>query len=115
MLHPLDLTPTEVARKFHVSALTVLDIVNEKRGVTADVPACRLLRYHATVSTNFQYAYEIRRTEIAHGAQIGQVQKGGANQLSLGSTYLHSHNQLMPNTKPGSGRALLKSYVRAFC
>lgn len=77
-LHPLDLTPTEVARKLHVSPPTVLDIVNEKRGITADV-ALRLATCFDTTPqfwTNLQSAYELRKAEIAHGAEIQrQVQR----------------------------------------
>ena len=77
-LHPLDLTPTALARLLHVSAPTVNDIVREKRGVTADV-ALRLAACFDTSAQfwiNLQAAYDLRRAEIDHGADIvRQVQR----------------------------------------
>ncbi|WP_422419125.1 HigA family addiction module antitoxin [Pseudomonas sp. GZD-222] len=71
-LHPLDLTPTALARMLHVSPPTVNEIVHEKRGITADV-ALRLAACFDTSAqfwTNLQSAYELRRAEIDHGADI---------------------------------------------
>lgn len=71
-LHPMDLTPTALARMLHVSPPTVNEIVREKRGVTADVA----LRLAACLNTSAQFwmslqsAYDLRRAEIEHGADI---------------------------------------------
>ncbi|WP_420875408.1 HigA family addiction module antitoxin [Pseudomonas brassicacearum] len=71
-LHPLDLTPTALARMLHVSPPTVNEIVREKRGITADV-ALRLAACFDTSAqfwTNLQATYDLRRAEIDHGADI---------------------------------------------
>lgn len=71
-LLPMDLTPTALARMLHVSPPTVNEIVREKRGITADV-ALRLAACFNTSAqfwTNLQSAYDLRRAEIDHGADI---------------------------------------------
>lgn len=71
-LLPMDLTPTALARMLHVSPPTVNEIVREKRGITADV-ALRLAACFNTSAqfwTNLQAAYDLRRAEIDHGADI---------------------------------------------
>ncbi|WP_447795499.1 HigA family addiction module antitoxin [Pseudomonas farris] len=73
-LLPMDLTPTALARMLHVSAPTVNDIVREKRGITADVALRLATCFHTTPQfwTNLQSAYDLRRAEIDHGAEILQ-------------------------------------------
>jgi addiction module HigA family antidote len=77
-LHPLDITPTALARMLHVSPPTVLEIVHGRRGITADV-ALRLaacLDTSAQFWANLQATYDLRRAEIDHGADIAhQVQR----------------------------------------
>ena len=73
-LHPLDMTPTALARLLNVSAPTVNEIVRERRSVTADVA----LRLAACFNTSPQYwanlqaAFDLRKADIDHGADIAR-------------------------------------------
>jgi antitoxin HigA-1 len=61
-LKPLELSSYELARRVHVPAPRINDIVLEKRGITADT-AVRLARFFGTSEgfwMNLQSFYEIR-------------------------------------------------------
>ncbi len=73
-LHPMDLSPTALARLLNVSAPTVHEIVHERRNISADV-ALRLATCFDTSPqfwANLQSAYDLRKAEIEHGADIAQ-------------------------------------------
>ena len=70
-LVPLGMSAHELALALRVPATRINDIVNEKRGITADT-ALRLSRYFATTAKfwlNLQASYEL---EVAED-QLGQA------------------------------------------
>lgn len=71
-LTPLDMTPHALSKALHVTPARINDIVNERRGVTADT-ALRLARYFggdAYSWLNLQQAYDLKMTEQAAMARI---------------------------------------------
>ncbi|BAV74162.1 virulence-associated protein [Pseudomonas chlororaphis subsp. aurantiaca] len=73
-LHPMDLSPAALAKLLNVSAPTVNDIVRGRRNISADV-ALRLAACFDTSPqfwANLQSAYDLRKAEIDHGAEIAQ-------------------------------------------
>lgn len=73
-LHPMDLSPSALAKLLNVSAPTVNDIVRGRRNISADV-ALRLAACFDTSPqfwANLQSAYDLRKAEIDHGAEIAQ-------------------------------------------
>jgi len=73
-LNPMDLCPTALARLLNVSPPTVLEIVHGRRNISADV-ALRLAACFDTSPqfwANLQSAYDLRKAEIDHGAEIAQ-------------------------------------------
>jgi len=64
-LSPLDMSANELALALRVPATRINDIVNEKRGITADT-ALRLSRYFGTTPkfwTNMQASWELEVAE----------------------------------------------------
>ena len=62
-LKPMKMTPYELAKRLHVPAPRINDIVLERRGITADT-ALRLARFFGTSAEfwmNAQAFYEVRR------------------------------------------------------
>jgi addiction module HigA family antidote len=71
-LLPLGMSPHALAMALHVPAPRINDIVRERRGVSPDT-ALRLARYFDTTAQfwlNLQTAHDLKRAEIAAGAQI---------------------------------------------
>ena len=65
-LVPLGLTPYALAKRLHVPAPRINDIVLEKRGITADT-AIRLARFFGTTAQfwmNLQSGYDLRRAQL---------------------------------------------------
>ena len=75
-LAPLGMTPHALSKALHVTPSRVNDIVNEKRGVTADT-ALRLARYFggdAQSWLNLQQAYDLKMaTELAMQKIIDEI------------------------------------------
>lgn len=68
-LEELGLSANALAEKLGVAASRIVEILRERRGVTADT-ALRLARYFRTtpqVWINLQKEYELRTTEIRAG------------------------------------------------
>lgn len=77
---PLHLSSNEVARAIGVTAARVNDIVNEKRGITADT-ALRLGRYFGTtpdVWINLQKRYELETARRELGNTLARIQPRAA-------------------------------------
>lgn len=77
---PLHLSSNEVARAIGVTAARVNDIVNEKRGITADT-ALRLGRYFGTtpdVWINLQKRYELEMARRELGNTLARIQPRAA-------------------------------------
>src|SRR6476619_7333281 len=71
-LAPLNLTPHALSKALHVTPARINDIVNERRGITADT-ALRLARYFggdAYSWLNLQAIYDLRVAEIANRKKI---------------------------------------------
>jgi addiction module HigA family antidote len=71
---PLGLSINKLARLLHVPVMRISDIVNGRRGVTADT-ALRLARYFGTSAEfwmNLQALYDLRMAERAAGKQIAR-------------------------------------------
>ena len=71
-LEELGLSANALAEKLGVAASRVVEILRERRGVTADT-ALRLARYFGTtpqVWINLQKEYELRTAEIRVGRQV---------------------------------------------
>ncbi len=71
-LAPLGMTPHELAMALRVPATRINDIVNEKRGITADT-ALRLARYFGTTSRfwmNMQASWELEVAEDEEGKRV---------------------------------------------
>jgi len=71
-LVPLGMTAHALSQAIHVPATRVNDIVNAKRGVTADT-ALRLARYFGNSQEfwlNLQAAYDLRTAEREAAAKI---------------------------------------------
>jgi addiction module HigA family antidote len=80
-LKPLGMSENELATHLHVSVSRINDIVNERRGITADT-ALRLARYFggdAQSWMNLQGLYDLRKAEIDHAESIReQITPAGA-------------------------------------
>jgi antitoxin HigA-1 len=71
-LTPLGMTANELSLALRVPATRINDIVNEKRGITADT-ALRLSRYFGTTSRfwmNMQASYELEVAEDQKGQAV---------------------------------------------
>ncbi|MCW5982911.1 MAG: HigA family addiction module antidote protein [Bryobacteraceae bacterium] len=71
-LFPLGMSANELALALRVPATRINDIVNERRGITADT-AMRLARYFGTTSRfwmNMQACYELEVAEDQQGGKI---------------------------------------------
>lgn len=71
-LEPLGMSANALATQLRVPSTRLHEIVNERRAVTPDT-ALRLARYfggNAQFWMNLQSAHDLRREEIAHGAEI---------------------------------------------
>lgn len=81
-LKPLGLSAYSLAKRLHVPAPRVNDIVLEKRGVSADT-AIRLARFFGTSEQfwmNLQLGYELRRAQVEARkdvASIKPLKRGG--------------------------------------
>ena len=75
-LRPLHMTSYELARRLHVPAPRIHDIVLEKRGITADT-AVRLARFFGTTEQfwmNLQSSYEVRKAKVRLAQTLPQIQ-----------------------------------------
>lgn len=80
-LKPLSISAYELAKRLHVPAPRVNDIVLERRGISADT-AVRLSRFFGTTEQfwlNLQGAYEISRVLAEQRAEIEQIQPRAAS------------------------------------
>lgn len=71
-LKPMGLSINHLARELYVPVTRISDIVNERRGITADT-ALRLARYLGTspeLWINLQSKYELEITQRQSGAEI---------------------------------------------
>ena len=71
-LKPMGISAYKLAKRLHVPAPRVNDIVLERRGVSADT-AVRLSRFFGTTEQfwlNLQGAYEISRVKAEHATEI---------------------------------------------
>ena len=71
-LSPLGMSANELALALRVPATRINDIVNEKRGITADT-ALRLSRYFGTTPkfwTNMQASWELEVAEDHRGSAV---------------------------------------------
>jgi antitoxin HigA-1 len=82
-LKPMALSAYELAKRLHVPAPRINDIVLEKRGISADT-AVRLARFFGTTEQfwmNLQSSYDLRRTHSALKKQLEKIapmRKGSA-------------------------------------
>ncbi len=75
-LKPLGISVYELAKRLHVPAPRVNDIVLERRGISADT-AVRLSRFFATTEQfwlNLQGAYEVSRIMAEQAEEIERIQ-----------------------------------------
>ena len=75
-LKPLQMTSYELARRLHVPAPRIHDIVLEKRGITADT-AVWLARFFGTTEQfwmNLQSSYEVRKAKVRLARTLPQIQ-----------------------------------------
>ena len=80
-LKPLGICAYELAKRLHVPAPRVNDIVLERRGISADT-AVRLSRFFGTTEQfwlNLQTAYEVSRVMEEHAAEIERIQPRAAS------------------------------------
>ena len=78
-LKPMKLSAYEVAKRLHVPAPRVNDIVLEKRGVSADT-AVRLARFFGTTEQfwmNLQSSYDLRRAHAEIRKQLEKIEPMG--------------------------------------
>ena len=71
-LQPLGITAYRLAKDIHVPATRIADIVNERRGISADT-ALRLSRYFGNSAQfwlNLQTHYDLREARERHGAEV---------------------------------------------
>lgn len=79
-LKPLGISAYELAKRLHVPAPRVNDIVLERRGISADT-AVRLSRFFGTSEhfwMNLQGAYEVSRVIAEQAAEIESIQPRAA-------------------------------------
>ena len=75
-LKPMDMSAYELAKRLHIPAPRVNDIVLERRGISVDT-AVRLSRFFGTTEQfwlNLQAVYEVSRVKAAHAAEIERIQ-----------------------------------------
>ena len=75
-LKPLDMSAYELAKRLHVSAPRVNDILLERRGISADT-AVRLTRFFENTEQfwlNLQAAYDVSRVKAEHAAEIELIE-----------------------------------------
>jgi addiction module HigA family antidote len=80
LLKQMDMSAYELAKRLHVPAPRVNDIVLERRGISADT-AVRLSRFFGTTEQfwlNLQAAYEISRVKAERAAEIERIQPRAA-------------------------------------
>ena len=80
-LKPLGMSAYELAKRLHVPAPRVNDIVLERRGISADT-AVRLSRFFGTTEQfwlNLQGAYEISRVKSEQGSEIERIKPRAAS------------------------------------
>jgi antitoxin HigA-1 len=80
-LKPLSMSAYELAKRLHVPAPRVNDIVLERRGISADT-AVRLSRFFGTTEQfwlNLQGAYEISRIKSEHANEIELIEPRAAS------------------------------------
>jgi len=83
-LKPMHLTANELARRLHVPAPRINDIVLERRGITADT-AVRLARYFGMSEEfwmNLQLQYEVRTARQRLRRTIRKIQPRRAKQAA---------------------------------
>jgi addiction module HigA family antidote len=82
-LKPMGISAYELAKRLHVPAPRVNDIVLERRGISADT-AIRLSRFFGTTEQfwlNLQGAYEISRIKADHASEIELIKSRAAAAL----------------------------------
>ena len=75
-LKPLGLSAYELAKRLHVPAPRINDIVLERRGISADT-AVRLSRFFGTTEhfwLNLQAAFEVNRVMAEQASEIERIQ-----------------------------------------
>jgi len=75
-LKPVGMSVYELAKRLHVPAPRINDIVLERRGITADT-AVRLSRFFGTTEQfwlNFQDAYEVSRVKAERAAELERIE-----------------------------------------
>ena len=75
-LKPMGMSAYELAKRLHVPAPRINDIVLERRGVSADT-AVRLSRLFGTTEQfwlNLQDAYEVSRLKAERAAELEQIE-----------------------------------------
>jgi antitoxin HigA-1 len=80
-LKPLGMSAYELAKRLHVPAPRINDIVLERRGISADT-AIRLSRFFGTTEQfwlNLQGAYEVSRVMSEQAADIERIQPRAAS------------------------------------
>ena len=80
-LEPMGVSADELAKRLHVPAPRVNDIVLERRGISADT-AVRLSRFFGTTEQfwlNLQGAYEISRVKAECAAEIALIEPRAAS------------------------------------
>ncbi|MFY9675358.1 MAG: HigA family addiction module antitoxin [Terriglobales bacterium] len=79
-LKPMEISAYELAKRLHVPAPRVNDIVLERRGISADT-AVRLSRFFGTTEQfwlSLQAAYEISRVKAERADEIERIQPRAA-------------------------------------
>ncbi len=79
-LKPMSMSAYELAKRLHVPAPRVNDIVLERRGISADT-AVRLSRFFGTTEQfwlNLQGAFEISRIKAEHATEIERIKPRAA-------------------------------------
>jgi addiction module HigA family antidote len=80
-LKPLAMSAYELAKRLHVPAPRINDIVLERRGISADT-AVRLSRFFGTTEQfwlNLQGAYEVGRVMAEQSAEIERIEPRAAS------------------------------------
>jgi len=80
-LKPMSISAYELAKRLHVPAPRVNDIVLERRGISADT-AVRLSRFFGTTELfwlNLQAAYEISRVKAERATEIDRIKPRAAS------------------------------------
>ncbi len=75
-LKPVEMSVYELAKRLHVPAPRINDIVLERRGITADT-AVRLSRFFGTTEQfwlNLQGAYEVSRVKAERAAELERIE-----------------------------------------